>query len=456
MAISESAAAPVAGARSLSVIDCIGIGINGVIGSGIFMLPALVFRHAGGQAPLAWLLVGGVCFLVGLCFAEAASHTDKSGGPYEYASLAFGREIGYAVGFIAVASMVLSYATVARGFAEHLVVFVPSVRGREVWVGGGVMAALAAANLVGLKPGAWTSNFFSAAKLLPLFAFVVVGLVVVGGDRLTASLAAAPAPRPGEHVGLVGAAMAGLFACTGFEFVSVPAGETKNPSRAVPLALLGSLGASVALYALVQWVAMAALPHLGDASPPIAAAAGAIAGPMGERFLVAGALVSSFGFCAGSALVGPVYLAAFATDGMAPGVLGRRSRGGSPWVAVLAYTVAAALLGNLGDFSRLADISNIAVVAQYLPTCLAVILLRRRWAQAPADPHRFRLAGGPVIPLLATAGCLMFLSRVQFASTRDDAGAWVPSEGQVCLAILAVGFALRLAFVATRRFTKVS
>ena len=129
-----SAAAP---RRALTILDCVGIGINGIIGSGIFLLPAAVFRHAGGRSPIAWLLVGGLCFLVGLCFAEAASYTERSGGPYAYARMAFGRELGFAVGFIALASTVLSYTAVSRGLTDNLSAFVPAVSGREVWVGAG-------------------------------------------------------------------------------------------------------------------------------------------------------------------------------------------------------------------------------------------------------------------------------------------------------------------------------
>ena len=76
--------------RQLTLLDCFGLGINGIIGSGIFLLPATLYRSAGGRSPLAWLLVGSLCTLVALCFAEAAGRTDRSGGPYRFACDAFG------------------------------------------------------------------------------------------------------------------------------------------------------------------------------------------------------------------------------------------------------------------------------------------------------------------------------------------------------------------------------
>jgi amino acid transporter len=108
-------------------------------------------------------------------------------------------------------------------------------------------------------------------------------------------------------------------------------------------------------------------------------------------------------------------------------------------VAIVVYSTAAALFGNLGGFDRLADIANVAVVAQYLATCAAVPLLRRMHARTPgAPPPRFRLPFGPLVPLAALAACAAFLGSVQ------------PSEAKVAAAILAVGFVLRAALVGWR------
>ena len=84
-------------ARELTLFDCFGLGINGIIGSGIFLLPAALQRRAGAQSPLAWLAVGSLCTLIALYFAEASSRTDRSGGPYRYAVEAFGPLVGFTI-----------------------------------------------------------------------------------------------------------------------------------------------------------------------------------------------------------------------------------------------------------------------------------------------------------------------------------------------------------------------
>src|SRR5262249_41278805 len=124
----------------------------------------------------------------------------------------------------------------------------------------------------------------------------------------------------------------------------------------------------------------------------------------------------------------------FAADDMLPPVLGARRAGGSPVVAIVVYALASALLGNLGDFQRLADIANIAVVAQYLPTCAALLVLRRT-----LPVPRFRLPLGPLIPLAAIAGCVVFLGAVK------------REEAEVCAAVVATGFALRLVHAGWQR-----
>jgi amino acid transporter len=202
--------------------------------------------------------------------------------------------------------------------------------------------------------------------------------------------------------------LAGLFACTGFEYVPVPAGETRDPRRSVPLALLGSLFGAMLLYALVQVVFMGTHPNPAVADKPLAEAATAFAGPLAGRLLTVGAVISSFGFCTGVALVGPRILSALADDGLLPVVLSRRHpRFDTPSTAILVTAVLTAALAMWADFDRLSDLGNVAVFAMYLPTCLAVPVMRRL---RPDRKLGFRVPFGALIPSLAAAGCLTFLA----------------------------------------------
>jgi amino acid transporter len=393
--------------RDLTLLDCFGLGINGIIGSGIFLLPAAMARRAGGRAPLAWLLVGALCALVALCFAEASSRPgigDRSGGPYRYAAATFGGPIGFFVGWTTLASSLLGYAAVARGFAEHAVLLFHGGTLALDAIVAALVGVLALINVLGVKPGARTSDVTAALKLLALGAFVVVGGFYISD----ASLRLQPAPLPGESTGILPAAFAGLFACTGFEYVPVPAGETQNPERTVGLAMVLSVVGATVLYALTQLI-IDGMPNPGASQTPLIDAARTFAGPAAATVMTVAATVSAFGFCASSALVGPRYIEEFAVDKFLPAFLERRSaRFDTPVAGVIVTSLIVLPLALTLDFVSLADTSVIAIVVQYISTSVAVPILRRR------DPGgaRFTIPFGPLVPILATVGSAAFLFSV--------------------------------------------
>jgi amino acid transporter len=270
-----------------------------------------------------------------------------------------------------------------------------------------MVVVLCTINIVGVRSSARTSDLISAVKLASLLLFVGIGLFFVN----LANLKAGPQPAPGEQTGLLTAAFAGLFATTGFEYIPVPAGEAKNPRRTVPLAMVISVLGTTAIYVLVQIVATGVFPGLGSSESALADAAGQFGGGRGRLIMGLAALVSSFGFCASSALVGPRYLEAFSEDRFLPALFRQRSaRFGTPVAAVFVLSLLVLVLLQSGlDFDQLAAVSNIAVVVQYMATCVAVLMLRRR---SPAPAGAFVVPLGPTVPLLALVGCLVFLKGV--------------------------------------------
>ena len=106
--------------RALTLADAIGIGVNGIVGSGIYLLVGPLAR-VGGTASVAGVLAcGALCVLIALCFAELSSVYDRSGGPYVYARDAFGPWVGFGVANLAPlatsGASLLSSTTRADGF----------------------------------------------------------------------------------------------------------------------------------------------------------------------------------------------------------------------------------------------------------------------------------------------------------------------------------------------------
>ena len=223
--------------RALGLFSILCIGINAIVGSGIYRLPGRIAHHLGGASWAAFALVGVLLVAVGLCFAEAAGMFSSSGGPYVYTREAFGRTPAFVVGWMAWITMVLSWGAVAHGVTGYLAALVPWAA--DPGVARMVVVAMIAVpgmlNYYGVKPGAYATNVFTLAKLVPLVLFVVLGLPHVDW----ASIGVTPVATEGETpLGLFGAALfVALFAVQGFEVAPVPAGETANPRRNVPIAV---------------------------------------------------------------------------------------------------------------------------------------------------------------------------------------------------------------------------
>ncbi len=386
--------------RAVSRWQVVGLAVNDVVGSGVYLLPAAAAALLGPASLLAVAVAAVAVLLVVLCFAEASSRFDQPGGAYLYARVAFGDLIGFEVGWMTWLARVASMASLSAGFAQALSYLVPAVAagaGRQVTLVS-MIVGLTAVNLVGVRSGARTAVALAVLKLIPLLLFIGAGLFVANW----ATVAAQPAPEPG---GLGAAALLLLFAYAGFENTPAPAGEYRRPERDVPFALITNLAIVTAVYIGVQWVALGTLPRLGESATPLADAAQGFLGGWGGTLLTVGAAVSILGTAGNTTLAGPRYLFALARDGYGPSFLARvHPRFRTPANAIVFQGAVVLPLALSGSFVGLAALSVIARLATYLGTTAAVPILRRR-ADLPAAG--FRLPGGPAIPIaasLVTAG----------------------------------------------------
>ncbi|MFP5378587.1 MAG: APC family permease, partial [Vicinamibacteria bacterium] len=164
--------------RVVGLAGLTAIAVNGVVGSGIFVLPATVALLLGPASPVAYLVAALLTALVVLCFAEAGSRTERTGGPYVYAREAFGPFVGFQVGWLFFITRLTAAAAIANAFVAYLGVLWPAAAsgaGRAL-VLTLLIGAFAVANAAGIRQGAFLVNFLTVAKLLPLLFFVGVGL----------------------------------------------------------------------------------------------------------------------------------------------------------------------------------------------------------------------------------------------------------------------------------------
>jgi len=391
--------------RAIGRWQLVGISINDVIGSGIYLLPAAAAALLGPFSLWAILLAGLAVGVLVLCHAQAASYFDQPGGAYLYTREAFGDFIGFEVGWMTWLTRIASVAALSNGLALALAALWPAAGSGlpRVLVICVALAALAWANVAGVKSGARVAVALTIAKLVPLAFFVVVGLFYVDWWRL-----ATPAGQPILSGGLTEAALLLLFAYAGFENTPAAAGEYRNPRRDVPFAMLAMITFVTLTYVAVQAVALGTLPDLAGAESPLAQAAGQFAGPAAVLLLSIGAVVSIFGNLGNTTLIGPRYAFALADDGYGPRWLAQvHPRFHTPANAIVLQTALALVLALSGSFVALAMLSVVARLATYIGTCSALLILQRRFADAP---DALRLPGGALLPIFGVALSLCFLA----------------------------------------------
>lgn len=403
--------------RAVGLAGLIAISLNGVIGAGIFVLPATVAGLLGPSSPLAYLIAALVVALIVACFAEAGAIFEQTGGPYLYAREAFGRFVGFEVGWMFLLSRLAAGAAIANAFTAYLgFLWAPlaSGAGRVASITL-LFATLTWLNLIGVRYGAWAVNALTIAKLLPLLLFIVVGIPAVEGD----SYRLISLPSASDLGSLRQASLLLVFAFGGFENASVPAEEVREPTRNLPIALISSISITTGLYILIQIVALGTLPDLADSSTPLASAAQAFMGSGGAAIITAGAILSTVGSSSALVLVGPRILYAMAGGGLLPRKLAAvHPRYLTPHTSVLVFAFLALGMALYSDFTQLVAVSAIARLLFSASTCLAVPVLRRKM---PRVEGRFRIPGGIAVPLTATGMSIWVLSGISEAQATAGA-----------------------------------
>src|SRR5947209_8181971 len=164
--------------RGIRKWDLVAVAINAVIGAGIFGLPAKVYSLIGSYSLIAFVVCALVVMLIILCFAEVGSRFDETGGPYLYAREAFGPTIAFEVGWLIWLARVTAFAANCNLMVSYLSFFwAPANAGlSRALIIIGVVLALTALNILGVRQAAIASNIFTIGKLVPMLIFIAVGL----------------------------------------------------------------------------------------------------------------------------------------------------------------------------------------------------------------------------------------------------------------------------------------
>jgi basic amino acid/polyamine antiporter, APA family len=432
--------------RALGAGDLVMLAIGAVIGAGIFssigtaaageILPSgEVVRYGAGPALIfSFILLGGVCALAALCYAELASMIPQAGSAYAYSYATLGELIAwiigwdlileYAVGNIAVAIAWSGYFTsllsgfgidfpawLTHGYRTALLSSDPAVHGllqtAPRLAGIPVLLNVPAFMIVmaitwllyiGVKESIRANNIMVVIKLLVLTLFVVAGAMHIDPANYKPF---APNGWRGIHQG----AAIVFFAYIGFDAISTAAEETKNPQRNMPRGILGGLAICTVIYVIVGIVATGLVPYQQlRAADPLARALEVAGLPVASMIVAFGAVVSLTAVLLVFQYGQPRIFFAMARDGLLPRWAAKvHPKYRTPHITTIVTGILVALGSLVADENEIYDLTNIGTLSAFAIVCIGVLVLRIR---EPGRPRPFRVPFIWPVSLIGAAACI--------------------------------------------------
>jgi len=387
--------------------------LNSVIGAGIFALPGKVAISAGLFSPWLFLVVGVLFLSVVLTFAELASYYENTGGPVLYAGDAFGPLVGFSTGWLIFLARMTAFAANANVMALYFASL------SDVFAGGLARAAIITvvtvgltwANVLGVKDGVRTMSILTILKVVPLILMVLLGLQHVTGETLI--------PGGNFHIDDIGGTtLLLIYAYVGFETIGVTAGETRNPKRTVPVALVRTVLGTGLLYFLIVLVFISVISAEDYADATLVDVGRALAGPAGALIITLTAVFSIGGNLAGSMLAAPRVIFSLAENRLLPQWFAHiNEKYSTPDRSILVMGAMALVLGLSGNFVDLAIGSSVVRLIGYI-ICIAALPVIRHNATPEARAQAWRLPGGYAIPIAALLVCLWLVAQSKWDDWR--------------------------------------
>ncbi len=395
--------------RSISQIGFAALAINGLIGAGIFALPAAAAEASGHFSPWMFVICGLLMSPIILSFAQLSSYFRGTGGPIVYAHEAFGPATAFQTGWLLYIGRVTALAANSNALVFYLATLWPVfnddiIRSVTITL---IILLLSASNLFGIRSAIETVKTITLLKLLPLLLFTAMGINYLDADQLFSTTDAQPDTFSASLLLLV-------YAFIGFEGASIPAGEARKPQRDIPRALIQTLLFTTVLYFLIQSISMAVLENPAASDVPLADAAEVMFGGPGAVIMVVAAIVSISGNLAAIMLAAPRMTYALSIEKSLPAWFGNVENSSKvPRNSIYFITVLSLVLALTGSFVWLAIISSLARLIGY-GICIAAIPVIDK--KAVRDDHAIRLPGGLLIPFIAFGVCCWLASQANLDS----------------------------------------
>jgi basic amino acid/polyamine antiporter, APA family len=409
--------------RTLTAFDLTMLGIGAIIGTGIFVLTGTAAANQAGPAiVLSYVLAGVACGFAAMCYAEFAAMIPIAGSAYTYSYATLGEIFAWMIGWDLILEYAVGSMTVAIGWSGY---FQRILAGFGIHLPAWMTAAPAAAEgalvnlpaiiivlgimvllVIGVRESARFNAAMVAIKLAAVLFFIVAGFGYVKPDNWS------PFAPYGWSGIMTGAAVV-FFAYIGFDAVSTTAEEAKNPSRDLPIGIIMSLVICTILYLLVAAILSGIVPVVqfkADAqflNAPVGYALSVINQDWAAGLVSAGAVAGITSVLLVMLMSQPRIFFSMSRDQLLPaGVSKVHPRFKTPYITTIITCVIVAIAAGLIPIQVVGEMTSIGTLFAFVVVSVAVLVLR----QKRPDAHRpFKVAGGPIIPILGTVSCLYLM-----------------------------------------------
>jgi len=434
--------------RTLTAFGLIGLGIGAIIGAGLFVRTAAAAANNAGPAVTIGFIIAGIgCAFAGLCYAEFASMIPISGSAYTYSYATMGELVAWIIGWDLVLEYALGAATVSIAWSEYLNkllgyfnIKIPyalchspfealrNSAGEVISHGIINIPALFIVFLLtlllirGSRESSLVNAIIVITKVSIVILFIVFGWSFIRPENHTPFI-----PEPGTYVddqgvphnfggilGILGAAGVVFFAFIGFDAVSTAAQETKNPKKAMPIGILGSLAICTVLYILFAYVltGVASTEDFRTAGKEASITYAIQTYMEGYGWLaklVTIAILAGFSSVILVMLFGQSRVFySMSRDGLVPAIFSDiHQKFRTPYKSNLLFFVFVGIFACFVPQDIVGDMTSIGTLFAFLLVSAGVWIMR---VKSPHLPRQFKTPLVPLVPILAivTCGAMIF------------------------------------------------
>jgi APA family basic amino acid/polyamine antiporter len=353
--------------RELSSFDLTSIVVGSMIGADIYIMPALVAGMMGPAGIFVWIIAGIFAVVIALVFSYTSYYVPRVGGPFAFASKAFGNFYGFVTGWAMLSAEMMALPVFAILFTRYLNYFVELELWEDLLVKGLFLFSLTFVNIIGVKVGGRVNDALTILKLCPLVLVIVSGIIFLTNNPEKLIENYTPiAPLGFDNFGT--ALVLVFWAFAGFEMGTIPASEVKSPRTIIPKAIIFGIITVILFYLTINFVVYGSVNwnELSRSTFPLVLAGSLVIGYIGATIVGFGALTSVSGSGASFSLgVSRIYYA-MSIKGLLPKIFSNvHKKYKTPYMALIIQGIIAFFLSAYGGLTQLISFSvfNLAFIA---------------------------------------------------------------------------------------------